>query len=62
VDVEHPKLGKVPHLGIGTKLSDTPGSVRSTAPSAGQHTDDVLSSLGYDAAAIASLRERGVVG
>jgi crotonobetainyl-CoA:carnitine CoA-transferase CaiB-like acyl-CoA transferase len=61
VEIEHPKLGKVPHLGIGTKLSDTPGSVRTTAPSAGQHTYDVLSSLGYDAAAIESLRERGVV-
>src|SRR6185503_18252413 len=24
VEVDHPKLGKVPHVGIGTKLSDTP--------------------------------------
>ncbi len=62
VEVEHEKLGKVPHIGIGTKLSDTPGSVRTTAPSAGQHTDAVLLSIGYAAAAIASLRERGVVG
>ena len=61
VEVEHEKLGKVPHIGIGTKLSDTPGSVRTTAPSAGQHTDAVLSSIGYGADAIASLRERGVV-
>jgi crotonobetainyl-CoA:carnitine CoA-transferase CaiB-like acyl-CoA transferase len=60
--VDHPKLGKVKHLGIGTKLSDTPGSVRSTAPMPGQHTDDVLASIGYDAAAIAGLRERKVVG
>jgi crotonobetainyl-CoA:carnitine CoA-transferase CaiB-like acyl-CoA transferase len=61
VEVDHPTLGKVKHVGIGTKLSDTPGSVRSTAPLAGQHTDDVLSSIGYDAAGVAALRERGVV-
>ena len=61
VELDHPKFGKIPHLGIGTKLSETPGSVRTTAPSAGQHTDDVLSSLGYDEKAISGLRERGVV-
>ncbi|MBI5285111.1 MAG: CoA transferase [Chloroflexi bacterium] len=61
IEVDHPKLGKVKHIGIGTKLSDTPGSVRSTAPLAGQHTDAVLASIGLDAAAIAALKERGVV-
>ena len=60
VEVDHPTLGKVKSLGVGTKLSDTPGSVRSTAPVVGQHTDDVLASIGYDAAAIASLKERGI--
>ena len=62
VDVEHPKLGTIKHPGIGTKLSETPGSVRTTAPLAGQHTDEVLGSLGFDADGIASLRERKVVG
>jgi crotonobetainyl-CoA:carnitine CoA-transferase CaiB-like acyl-CoA transferase len=62
VEVEHPTLGKVPHLGVGTKLSDTPGSVRTTAPKPGEHTDAVLEGLGFDATGIAGLRERGVVG
>ncbi len=61
IEVDHPTLGKVKQVGIGTKLSDTPGKVRSTAPVAGQHTDDVLASIGFDAAAVASLKERGVV-
>jgi len=61
VEVDHPTLGKVKHVGIGPKLSDTPGRVRATAPLPGQHTDDVLASLGFDATNIASLRERGVV-
>ncbi len=60
VEVDHPTLGKVKTLGIGTKLSDTPGSVRTTAPVAGQHTNDVLASIGYDTEAIAALRQRGV--
>lgn len=62
VEVDHPTLGKIPHLGIATKLSETPGKVRTTAPLPGQHTDDVLASIGKDAAAVADLRARGVVG
>jgi itaconate CoA-transferase len=30
-------------------------------PELGQHTDAILGELGYDAAAIAGLRERGAV-
>jgi crotonobetainyl-CoA:carnitine CoA-transferase CaiB-like acyl-CoA transferase len=62
VDVPHPTLGKVQQVGIAPKFSDTPGSVRSTAPAAGQHTEDVLHSLGYDDARIAGLRESGAIG
>jgi crotonobetainyl-CoA:carnitine CoA-transferase CaiB-like acyl-CoA transferase len=62
VEVDHPKLGKIAQLGVGTKLSETPGTFRSFSPSPGEHTDDVLASIGYDAAAVANLRERNVVG
>jgi crotonobetainyl-CoA:carnitine CoA-transferase CaiB-like acyl-CoA transferase len=62
IDVEHPAAGKVKQVGIGTKLSETPGSVRSPTPVPGQHTDEVLASLGLDAGRIAALRERGAVG
>jgi len=61
VDVPAPEGGTMQQVGIGTKLSETPGQIRSIGPVAGQHTDDVLSSLGFDAGRIASLRERGVV-
>ena len=33
-----------------------------TAPTVGQHTDEILAALGCDAAKIAELRERGAVG
>lgn len=61
VEVDSP-VGKVKQIGIGPKLSDTPGRVRSTAPLIGQHTDDVLKSLGYDEESIAKLREAGTIG
>jgi len=61
VEVDASDGSRVKQIGIGTKLSETPGSVRSTMPKPGQHTDEVLASLGYDAAAIAALRGRGVV-
>lgn len=61
VEVDHPELGKVRQVGIGPKLSETPGSVRSVAPTPGQHTDEVLRAAGYTEAEIASLRSKGVV-
>lgn len=61
VEVQDPVAGTVRQVGIGPKFSETPGSVRSTAPSPGQHTDEVLRTLGYDDARVAALREQGVV-
>ena len=61
VDVDDPVAGPVRQIGVGPKFSETPGRVRTTAPAAGQHTDAVLASLGFDAARITALRERGVV-
>ena len=62
IEVEHPEFGKVKQVGMAIKLSDTPGKVRSTAPTMGQHTEEVLLSLGYDKAAIDNLRQTGIIG
>jgi len=62
VEVEHPRLGSVRQVGIGPKLSETPGRVRSTAPRPGQHTDEVLASLGFTREQIEGLRTSGAVG
>jgi len=61
VEVEHPALGKVPQVGVATKLSDTPGRVRHTAPRPGQHTDEVLLEMGLSARDITTLRDAGAV-
>jgi crotonobetainyl-CoA:carnitine CoA-transferase CaiB-like acyl-CoA transferase len=61
VELDHPQAGKVTQAGVAIKLSDTPGSIRSFAPSIGEHTEAVLSNLGYSADKIAELREKHVV-
>ncbi|KQZ26955.1 CaiB/BaiF CoA-transferase family protein [Duganella sp. Root1480D1] len=61
LDTELPDGVHVKMPGIVPKLSETPGEVRWQGPTLGEHTDSVLSALGVAAAAIAALRERGIV-
>ena len=61
VEAEHPQLGKVRQFGIAIKLSDTPGTIRRAAPLAGEHTEEVLRSLGTPADEIRTLRSKGVI-
>ncbi|MBA4706784.1 CaiB/BaiF CoA transferase family protein [Aquitalea aquatica] len=51
----------VPLVGCPIKLSGTPVEYNQAPPKLGEHTDDVLRALGYDAARIATLREQGTV-
>jgi formyl-CoA transferase len=59
--VDHPQLGREELVGQAVELSRTPWALRTATPEKGAHTDEVLAGLGYDAAAIASLRSRGVI-
>jgi crotonobetainyl-CoA:carnitine CoA-transferase CaiB-like acyl-CoA transferase len=61
VHAPHPTLGPVPQVGIGPKLSETPGAVRSTGPLPGQHTGAVLGELGFSAEDVARLRSASAV-
>jgi crotonobetainyl-CoA:carnitine CoA-transferase CaiB-like acyl-CoA transferase len=61
IDIPHPLIADLKLLGIPIKLSDTPGDVRLPPPLKGQHTEDVLSELGYSAAEITAFRERQVI-
>jgi crotonobetainyl-CoA:carnitine CoA-transferase CaiB-like acyl-CoA transferase len=47
--------------GITPKLSDTPGGVKWPGPALGQHTEEVLKSLGHDETDIGRLRRSGAV-
>lgn len=61
LEVDHPGHGKVKMLGFPVKLEQTPCRVRRPAPELGQHTDEILSSLGMELETIRKLHERGVV-
>lgn len=62
--IERHRLGERELLlpGVVPKLSRTPGGTRWIGPRLGEHTDQVLADLGLDAARIAELRRRRVVG
>ncbi len=61
--VQHPAAGPLAMVGNAVKLGslgmDPPYD---PPPRVGEHTDEVLAAVGYDAAAIAALREAGAVG
>ena len=59
--LKHPVEGMVPALGIPAKLSATPGALRTAAPLLGEHTEDVLRSVGYEQSEIDRLLAKGSV-
>jgi crotonobetainyl-CoA:carnitine CoA-transferase CaiB-like acyl-CoA transferase len=58
--VEHPRHGKLKVHGTPWRFSETPAKP-GIAPELGEHNESVLSGLGYDAAAVAELKKRGVI-
>jgi formyl-CoA transferase len=60
VEVDHPTRGKYLTVGNPIKMSDSPTEVK-RSPLLGEHTDEVLSELGYGAEEIAALRADKVI-
>jgi crotonobetainyl-CoA:carnitine CoA-transferase CaiB-like acyl-CoA transferase len=53
--------GAAPIMETPLRLSRTPGSIRERAPLLGEHTDAILTELGYTAEEISSFRAEGVI-
>lgn len=57
----HPRAGEVPTIANPVTFSDTPVRHETASPLLGQHTDEILTELGYAAAEIAALHAAGIV-
>ena len=60
-DIEHPTIGPMKTLGLPVKSSGDLTAIRRAAPLHGQHTGEVLASLGYTEADVRALVAQGVV-
>jgi CoA:oxalate CoA-transferase len=61
MDVEHPGYGLVRMLGFPMKFAGAPCTVRLPAPDLGQHSEQVLTELGFTEDQQRLFRERGVI-
>ena len=58
--IEHPKIGPMKTLGLPIKSTGELTAIRTPAPWLGQHSDEVLRSIGYGADEIDALHRDGV--
>lgn len=61
VNIPHALNPDFKMVGSPVKLSDTPVEYKRPAPRLGEHTDQVLGSLGLDAGKLAELKEKGII-
>ena len=60
-EFEHPVIGKYKDIATPVYLNETPGAMRSSAPLLGQHTAEILHSVGLGEAELSFLRADGVI-
>ena len=60
VKLDHQIVGSLRMVGPLVKMSETPLQARSASPALGQHTHEILGSLGYNEERIHRLREMGI--
>jgi crotonobetainyl-CoA:carnitine CoA-transferase CaiB-like acyl-CoA transferase len=61
VDIEHPKIGPMKTIGLPLKSSGELTAIRRPAPWLGQHSEEVLHAIGYDAGEIEALFADAVI-
>jgi formyl-CoA transferase len=61
IEIEHPKMGKMKLVGNAVDMSRTPPRIERPPPMLGEHTEEILQSLGYGVEKISALRAQGVI-
>tara|TARA_R110000787_G_scaffold73381_2_gene163380 strand:+ start:2686 stop:3870 length:1185 start_codon:yes stop_codon:yes gene_type:complete len=60
--IDYPGLAEAaPVAGTPVVLSETPGQITRRPPTLGEHTDEIMSEIGYSAQEIAELREKRII-
>jgi formyl-CoA transferase/CoA:oxalate CoA-transferase len=60
LEVEQP-TGKMRILGFPVKLSDTPAALQRPAPQLGEHTAEILATIGYSENEIQEIKKKGAI-
>jgi len=61
VEVEHPELGRMKMVNSPVSFSETPSSSRIPPPLLGQHTEEILLSIGYNWDDISRFKDKGAI-
>lgn len=60
-EIDHPTLGKIKQIGSAMRFSDADFHIRHHPPLLGEHTNELLRTLGFSDSQIATLRENGAI-
>jgi len=61
LEINHPTLGMIKQIGSAMRFSDSPFHIRRHPPLLGEHTNEVLKTLGFTDDQIAKLRQDGAI-
>jgi crotonobetainyl-CoA:carnitine CoA-transferase CaiB-like acyl-CoA transferase len=61
VSIKEPKIGDIKVFNLSAKFSKTPATVDTPPPRLSQHTEEILTGLGYSKEEIGILREKAVI-
>ncbi len=62
VSMDHPHVGKLDQVGLCVNLSETPGAVQGRPVIVGEHTQEMLTAMGYSEEDINTMEEQFAVG
>jgi hypothetical protein len=62
VEIDHPVAGRLRQARPAARFSKTPAEIRTGGPLLGEHTAEILDSLGYSRLVVEELRQAGVIG